>query len=159
SSPLRRYTWTDHEPTQGDTVSYQVIPVVQPAGGNANPDPTLASPFSDAATLSGQADEQFECYFNRGFVISQFMSRRLHGDLSAASLKKFKESLNADTENEIRQFLSGDLRVRLLDLLDQATKQSGHIFAALFELSDEILQEKLEALGNHAHIVLSNGAH
>ena len=30
-SPIRRYTWTDHEPMQGDTVAYQAIPVIQNA--------------------------------------------------------------------------------------------------------------------------------
>ena len=158
-SPIRRYAWTDHEPTQGDTVSYQVVPVIQAGTAAAAPDTAQQSPFSDAVTLSGKAADGIECYFNRGFVISQFMSRRLHGDLSATSLRNFKRDLNAETENEIRTFLSGDLRLRLFQLVDEATASGGEVFAALFELNDEILISKLEALAGRAHVVLSNGAH
>lgn len=45
-SPLRRYTWTDHEMNSGDKVAYQVAPVIQ--SGNAEPtvDDASASPFS-----------------------------------------------------------------------------------------------------------------
>jgi phosphatidylserine/phosphatidylglycerophosphate/cardiolipin synthase-like enzyme len=158
-SPLRRYAWTDHEPTQGDTVAYQVIPVIQVGNGNPAPQPALASPFSADVTLAGSAGQSVECYFNRGFVISQFMSRILKGDLSAANLRKFKKDLNDETENKVRTFLAGDLRLRLFEVLDQAKADNGHVFAALFELSDEILIRKLEAFGDHAHVVLSNGPH
>jgi len=158
-SPLRRYTWTDHEVNSGDQVAYQAVPVIQPEGADAAPDEEQASPFSDTVELTGQINDTFECYFNRGLVISQFMSRLLKGDLSGKSLKAFKDSLNNAKENKIRTFLGGDLRVRLLKLLDGAKKDNGHIFAALFELSDEALLQRLVALGDHAHIVLSNGAH
>ena len=159
SSPLRRYTWTDHEVNSGDKVSYQVAPVIQ--AGNAGPkmDEGKASPFSDELTLTGKVSDSFECYFNRGVVISQFMARFFKGDFSRKATDAFKKSINDATENKIRVFLSGDLRGRLLELLDQTKQSKGHVFCALFELSDEILIEKLAALGDHAHIVLSNGAH
>jgi len=158
-SPLRRYAWTDHEVNIGDKVAYQVVPVIQPYGGAPLVDEAQASSFSAEVELSGKVDEVFECYFNRGFVISQFMSRELKGDFSAKSLKTFKQGLNAAKENKIRTFLGGDLRARLLELLDNAKKTKGHVFAALFELSDAVLIAKLVALGKRAHIVLSNGAH
>jgi hypothetical protein len=159
ASPFRRYTWTDHEANTGDKVAYQVVPVIQPDGGDAEADEAQASEFSPEVELSGKVDEMFECYFNRGLVISQFMSRQLKGDFSAKSLQAFKKGLNAATESKIRLFLGGDLRTRLTDLLDETKKNKGHVFAALFELSDEVLISKLTALGKRAHIVLSNGAH
>jgi phosphatidylserine/phosphatidylglycerophosphate/cardiolipin synthase-like enzyme len=159
TSPFRRYTWTDHEANTGDKVAYQVAPVIQPEGGEAAVDEAQASDFSGEAELSGEVDKTFECYFNRGLVISQFMSRQLKGDFSGKSLKTFKDGLNDATENKIRLFLGGDLRTRLIGLLDETRKNKGHVFAALFELSDEILISKLTSLGKRAHIVLSNGAH
>jgi phosphatidylserine/phosphatidylglycerophosphate/cardiolipin synthase-like enzyme len=159
TSPFRRYTWTDHEANTGDKVAYQVVPVIQPDGGEAAVDEPQASPFSAEVELSGEVDETFECYFNRGLVISQFMSRQLKGDFSAKSLKAFKQGLNDATESKLRLFLGGDLRTRLIDLLDETKKNKGHVFAALFELSDEVLISKLTGLGKRAHIVLSNGAH
>src|SRR5215468_2828281 len=158
-SPLRRYTWTDHEVNSGDQVAYRVVPVIQTGSSAPSVDEAQASAFSNQVNLDGKVSNSFECYFNRGFVISQFMSRLLHGDLSDASLKAFKASLNDATENKIRVFLGGDLRKRLLELLDETNVNGGHVFAALFELSDEILIGKLTSLGNRAHIVLANGAH
>jgi PLD-like domain len=158
TSPFRRFTWTDHEAKTGNKVAYQVVPVIQPDGGEAA-DEAQASAFSPEIELSGEVDGTFECYFNRGLVISQFMSRQLKGDFSGKALKAFKQGLNAATESKIRLFLGGDLRTRLMDLLDETKKNKGHVFAALFELSDEVLISKLTALGTRAHVVLSNGAH
>jgi hypothetical protein len=154
-SPIRRYAWADHEPNQGDKISYFVVPVIQGSG----PDLNQKSPSSNQVQLTGKASDSFECYFNRGLVISQFMSRELHGDFSDASLKKFKNDLDTTKENAIRDFLGGDLRKKLLDVVDEVKKDGGHIFLAMFELSDEMLVTKLKALGSKAHIVLSNGAH
>lgn len=158
-SPFRRYTWTDHEVGSGDTVSYQAVPVLQTGTSPPKVEESLASPFSEAIELTGQVSKFFECYFNRGFVISQFMSKILKGDLSATSLQAFKKSLDAKTENKTRLFLGGDLRVRLIALLDEAKTTGGHVFAALFELSDDVLIGNLVALRGRAHVVLSNGAH
>ena len=143
----------------GDKVSYQVAPVIQKGDADAEVDESLASGFSQEVELTGDVSDSFECYFNRGMVISQFMSRFFKGDFSKKSTDAFKKSINDATENKIHVFLAGDLRVRLLDLLDQAKTSGGHVFCALFELSDEILIEKLAALKDRAHIVLSNGAH
>jgi phosphatidylserine/phosphatidylglycerophosphate/cardiolipin synthase-like enzyme len=160
-SPLRRFTWTDHEVNSGDKVAYQVVPVVQTGDTDPVIDESHASPFSDEVELTGKVSDSFECYFNRGFVISQFMSRLLKGDLSDKSLQAFKKSLNdnAAIENKIRVFLGGDLRQHLIDLLDEAKKSGGQIFAAIYEISDKVLIKKLTALGDRAHIVLSNGTH
>ena len=159
TSPLRRFTWTDHECQMSDKVSYQVVPVIQPDGGEAGADEAQASKFSTEVELSGEVDRTFECYFNRGLVISQFMSRQLKGDLSTKSLKTFKDGLNDAVENKIRLFLGGDLRTRLFALLDETKNNKGHVFVAMFELSDDALIKKLTTMGSRAHIVLSNGAH
>jgi phosphatidylserine/phosphatidylglycerophosphate/cardiolipin synthase-like enzyme len=159
ASPIRRYSWCDHQPNKGDKVSYQVAPVIQTGTAAPKPDEQQASPFTDEVELTGQVSKSFECYFNRGLVISQFMSHYLKGDLSSKSLSDFKNSLNDEQENKIRLFLGGDLRQRLLDMLDATNQNGGHIFLAIFELSDEILLGKLTALGKRAHVVLSNGAH
>jgi len=161
TSPLRRFTWTDHGRVAQSIVAYQVVPVV--ASGTSAPElrEDLASPISNNVTISGAAGDGFECYFNRGMILSQFMAHYLKGDFSPAALKKFKAALNADPdkENAIRTFLGGPLRGELINLLDTAKTTKGHVFMSVFELSDNLLIEKLVALGKNAHIVLSNGAH
>jgi PLD-like domain len=158
-SPIRRYAWTDHEPNRGEKVSYQVVPVIQKGNGSPQPDKQQKSPPSAEVELTGKVSDSFECYFNRGLVISQFMSKELRGDFSDANLKKFKNGLDTAEENKIRDFLGGDLRKNLLALLDKVKEDGGDVFLAMFELSDETLVAKLKALGPKAHLVLSNGAH
>jgi hypothetical protein len=159
-SPLRRFAWTDHGNKAGDQVSYQVVPVVATSAAGS-PQEALKSPVSNTVTITGQIDAGFECYFNRGIILSQFMARFLGEDESPAALTKFKNSLNAepDGENTIRSFLGAALRDRLIDLLKTARSSGGQVYAALYELSDNLLIEELQALGKRAHIILTNGTH
>lgn len=160
-SPLRRYSWTDHGNKAGDKVAYQVVPVIVPGAGAGSPDETLKSAVSTSVTITGEVDAGFECYFNRGIILSQFMAKYVGDDKSPAALKKFKNSLNGDPdgENKIRTFLGGPLRSRLIDLLRTANSKGGHVFTALYELSDNLLIEELKAMGKRAHLVLTNGTH
>lgn len=160
-SPLRRYTWTDHGNKSGDTVAYQVVPVIASGAGAGGPNTALASPTSDTVTITGAAGLGFQCFFNRGMVLSQFIAKYIGNVKSDAALKKFKQDLNADPdgENKIRTFLGGPLREQMVGLLRSAKTQGQHVYAALYELSDNLLIEELKALGKKAHIILTNGTH
>jgi phosphatidylserine/phosphatidylglycerophosphate/cardiolipin synthase-like enzyme len=59
----------------------------------------------------------------------------------------------------MRQFLSGTLRVHLLDLLSQARKDGVQIYAALYELNDPELLTALKTIGDKCHLVLASGAY
>src|SRR5262249_26306241 len=114
--------------------------------------------------LSGDAGNKTSAFFNRGLVISQFMSRYLekirvdnHLATRLDALKKFKADLGKH-ELPIRLFLSGILRTEMLDLLDKARPGKGHLFGALYELDDDELIERLGKLGGRAHLVLANGS-
>jgi phosphatidylserine/phosphatidylglycerophosphate/cardiolipin synthase-like enzyme len=152
--PFRRFSWTDHEVGPGDEVRYRVVPVIAGA-----PDETLASAWSEKRKL-GAADGAYTPFFNRGFVISQFMSRyldeRYPGMERGAALERFVKDIG-DAEDVIRGFLSGQLRTAVLDLL-AGVGADEHVHAALFELTDPELIEALAALGPRAHVVLSNGS-
>ena len=84
------------------------------------------------------------------------MARYLHE--RKLSLKEFKDTISDEDDKTIRKFLSGDLRLKLLDEMKTALDSDAQIFAALFELSDAELVEALCALGNRAHLVLANGS-
>src|SRR4029077_17040608 len=65
----------------------------------------------------------------------------------------------AEVENDVRKFLSGELRKGLLSLLDGIQAHPNvHLFTVLYELSDQELIDRLVALGARAHVVLSNGS-
>ena len=61
-------------------------------------------------------------------------------------------------EAPIRQFLTGELGKSLLGLLQKTNEAGGHIYAALYELSDPDLIAAIKAFKGRAHLVLSNGS-
>lgn len=154
--PFQRFSWTDHDAGTGDTVSYRVVPVIRNAAKKLKLVETNASEWSDPKTLGARGQSRYRPFFNRGFVMSQFMARYLAE--RNLTLKQFKETIKDKDDRTIRLFLSGDLRTALLGELKTALDEGGEIYAALFELSDDELIEALCALKKRAHIVLSNGS-
>jgi hypothetical protein len=63
-----------------------------------------------------------------------------------------------DPQDQIRWFLAGPARDKLVALLSAAVADKAHIYAALFELDDPELLTLLKALKKRAHIVLGNGS-
>src|SRR5262245_46248483 len=74
--PFQRFSWTDHDASTGDTVSYRVIPVIRNAAGKLERLDSHASDWSPKKTL-GTTTGKYKPFFNRGFVMSQFMARYL----------------------------------------------------------------------------------
>jgi phosphatidylserine/phosphatidylglycerophosphate/cardiolipin synthase-like enzyme len=154
--PFQRFSWTDHDADTGDTVSYRVIPVIRDGQGKLQLLEDEASKWSPKRTLGVTVDSSFKPFFNRGFVISQFMARFLADrDLT---LPEFKKTIKDRDDITIRRFLSGDLRMALIEELRAALKENTDVFAALFEVSDQELIDELAALGDKAHVVLANGS-
>jgi phosphatidylserine/phosphatidylglycerophosphate/cardiolipin synthase-like enzyme len=154
--PFQRFSWTDHDADAGDTVSYRVIPVIRDDAGALQLVEAEASAFSPERTLGATPTGTYQPFFNRAFVISQFMARYLAE--KKLTLKQFKEQITNNVDDEIRKFLSGGLRTELLQLVDTATDDDFEVYAALFELSDAELVDKLVELGPRAHVVLANGS-
>jgi phosphatidylserine/phosphatidylglycerophosphate/cardiolipin synthase-like enzyme len=153
--PFQRFSWTDHDANTGDTVSYKVIPVIRNNAGELELLKSHASDWSPEKTLE-TAQGKYKPFFNRGFVISQFMTRYLAEN--NLSLKEFKAKIRGKDDEAIRLFLSGDLRKALLNELKTALDEGGEVYAALFELSDNELIEALCKLKKKVHIVLANGS-
>jgi phosphatidylserine/phosphatidylglycerophosphate/cardiolipin synthase-like enzyme len=154
--PFQRFSWTDHGAAAGDTVSYQVVPIVRDAAGALVQLADEASEYSPARSLSAPEGSRFRAFFNRGFLISQFMARYLAEN--HLTPKEFKDGIDDVDEQKIRAFLSSGLRLALLDQLPTAAGSTDEIYAALYELSDDELVDALTTLGPRAHLVLSNGS-
>lgn len=160
--PFRMFSWTDHSVQDGDVVSYRVVPVLSAAPA-ARLD--LASDWTPKLAIGAGASAKYVPCFNRGFVISQYVSRYLDEHYPKLSRTKalaaFKEQLNKDgnaVEDQFREFLSGPIRTTLLGFLDEIDSGGDHLHAALFELSDHELIAALVKLGPRAHVVLANGS-
>ena len=89
-------------------------------------------------------------------MISQFMARYLTE--RHLTLEQFKATIAEKDETTIRRFLSGDLRLALINEIRAVAAEDGQAFAALYELSDDELLDELCALGPRAHVVLANGS-
>jgi hypothetical protein len=150
--PFQGFTWTDHDFNSGDSARYRVVPVVTEKGGSLKRLDSLASEWASGRKPSSR----YQPFFNRGYVMSQFMAHYLAK--TGKTLTQFKETISEEDDHTIRQFLAGDLRVEMLALLAEARTGGGEVYAALFELSDAELIDALVALGPRAHVVLSNGS-
>ncbi|MFI9503632.1 phospholipase D-like domain-containing protein [Nocardia sp. NPDC052566] len=154
--PFQRFSWTDHDAKSGDTVSYRVIPVVRDPDRTLRPVRAEASRWSSERTLGATPTGTYRPFFNRAFVISQFMARYLAEN--HLSLRQFKARISDRVDDRIRAFLAGGLRTALLELLDGTADDHSEVYAALFELGDTELITHLAALGPRAHVVLANGS-
>lgn len=153
--PFQRFWWTDHAAAAGDILSYRVIPMLGTVG-HLTAAQNLASEWSPVRVLAAPPNSRFNPFFNRGFVISQFMARYLAE--KNLTPRQFKDSIRRNDEDMIRKFLYGYLGPALFSELRDAASSGGDIYAALYELDDDQLIELLCALGPRAHVVLSNGS-
>lgn len=150
--PFQRFSWTDHAADLGDEIEYRVVARVGTPGNLAD---GPASAWTGLIQLDPDC-EGVRVLFNRGFVISQFVTRLLKDE--GLSLAEFKGRLG-DFENKVRHFLSGALREELLALLKEVRSGSKlKAYAALYELEDDELEKALVALGPRLEVVLANGS-
>lgn len=157
--PFQRYDWTEHGANNNESVRYRISCVGKKADtviGKTELGVLAQSDWTAEIKVNAMAGADTEVYFNRGAVMSQYVARIAReknwsvADISA-NVKLLKEPL--------RIFLSGELRLALLKLLDSAIQNPFlEIYAALFELADEELIGKLKQLGPRAHIILTDGA-
>jgi len=71
--PFQRFNWTDHASDVGQEVRYRVVAMVDDGGGRPyRRGPT--SRWSRWARLGAEAGGGWSCYFNRGLVLSQFLT-------------------------------------------------------------------------------------
>ena len=155
--PIQKYQWTDYMAAPGDRLQYRVVPMVGPDKDNLRPDADHASKWTNEITLSHEAEKKIECYFNRGIVAAQWVSRRLGVSDDALKAKRLRTVISTPGD-PFRDYLAGPLGARLFEILGKAAKSKSNIYAALYELDDEQLEAALEKFGKRAHVVLANGS-
>lgn len=159
--PIQKYLWSDFAVNAGDEVAYRVVPMVGDAQALRQQDAD-ASDWSEMVVIGPQKRSKITCYFNRGIVAAQWLARLLPQAADPREDTRLKgaklRTIIATPGDPIRDFLSGALRQKMLDLLDEAIARKRHVYAALFELNDPELIERLKALKKKAHVVLANGS-
>jgi PLD-like domain len=157
--PFQCYDWTDHGANSGQVVRYRVSGMRLPPGGTAGETKLTAaadSGWTAAIDVSANDGASTSAYFNRGTVMSQYVARVMRqNDWKVRDLKEHLKEI----EEPLRRFLSGELRIALLRLLDEILDDPNlELYAALYELADEELIDRLKRMRGRAHIVLSNGS-
>jgi phosphatidylserine/phosphatidylglycerophosphate/cardiolipin synthase-like enzyme len=153
--PVQKFYWKDPyarliaEKTGKRTFKYKVVPLAGAPGG-LSPITNLPQVITNQVTVSPAMGDGIEVYFNRGLISTQRVSRALKKAGAKGLLTQVQ-----DPNNALRASLSSDMVEALTGFVDRA-KSSGKIYAALYELGDEELIEKLEKLGKRLSVVLSN---
>jgi phospholipase D-like protein len=154
--PVQKFYWKDPyarlvaENTGNRKFRYKVMPL-EGKPHALRPMRDLAFLVSNEVEISPAVSKEMNAFFNRGLISTQHVSDALEGK---ASKEKLLPQID-DPKSRLRADLSGDMVEALTEFVDRA-KSSGTIYAALYELSDEELIQKLEGLGNRLKIVLSN---
>ncbi|SCB30017.1 phospholipase D-like domain-containing protein [Rhizobium hainanense] len=151
--PIQKYLWSDFAVNPGDIVAYRVSAIIGPETA-LQESADHVSDWSDAMQIGAETSGHVSCYFNRGIVASQWLARALPEEAPTTKLKK----AIGTPDDPIRRFLAGPIRDKLVSLLNDARSNSGHIYAALFELDDPELIPLLQGFKKRAHIVLGNGS-
>jgi len=157
--PFQRYDWTEHGANNNESVRYRISCMGKKADtviGKTELAVIAQSKWTDEIKVNADAGNDIEVYFNRGAVMSQYVAR-------IAREKNWTASDISDNvkllQEPLRIFLSGELRLAMLRILDAAIQNPFlEIHAALFELGDPELIGKLKQLGSRAHVILSDGA-
>lgn len=157
--PFQRYDWTDHGANINETVRYRIVAMSNDQAGKLGTDELTEisdSGWTDKIEVNADAGDGISVFFNRGTVMSQYVARIARkSNWSAADIKNHISEI----EEPLRIFLSGELRIALLKLLDDTIANPFYsVYAALYELSDKELIDKLKLIKARANIVLSDGS-
>ncbi|HET9707790.1 MAG TPA: phospholipase D-like domain-containing protein [Gemmatimonadales bacterium] len=151
---IKGFKWRDLlAPNQrGVTVHYRIVAM---QGDEAHATPLAGVPVLVTAPVTPSPSYgAVAAYFNRGILSTQSLVRTLahYGGASLAALQKAL----ADPNGSARTHLAGQLQDAVLSLLDRREKEGGDCYAALYELTDDLLIRRLEAAKSKLHIILSN---
>ena len=154
--PVQKFYWKDPyarlvaEKTGNRKFRYKVVPL-EGKPHHLKEMTSLPHIVSNEVEVSPAVSAGISAYFNRGLISTQRISRAMKGKPNAPSLK----ARVANAKDALRASLSGDMVEALTGFVDRA-KSSGKIYAALYELHDDELIQKLEKIGKRLNIVLSN---
>ncbi len=153
--PIQRFTWTDYDVKYNDTVSYMVVPMMM-SGTDVAKDTNNASGWSTTVTVATGKD--YEAYFNRGIISSQFMSHQM-ANLQASDKSATLATTLSNEDSIITKFLGGVLADHLFSELNAVINDATlSIYSSLYELNDGNVIAAFEKIGSRLNLVLANGA-
>lgn len=154
--PVQKFYWKDPyarligDQTKNYSFRYKIVPL-EGKPGSLTPMKSLPFITTNEVTLTSEISPALSATFNRGLISTQHISQALKGHVSAPELL----ANIVKPGNQIRMDLTGDTLPTLLTFMQRA-KQSGQIFAALYELTDVELIAGLAGLKSRLNIIMAN---
>jgi phosphatidylserine/phosphatidylglycerophosphate/cardiolipin synthase-like enzyme len=161
--PVEGFRWRDFldAASRDVAVRYRITAMAAqdgnfaPMGGIA---PIVTDPVIATEKLTGK-NGPIDVFFNRGILSTQALAKLL-GPYGGANLPALNKALS-DPKGQARARLSGELPKGVLSQLDRMAdggSANGACHAALYELTDQVLIDRLLAAKNSLHVVLSNNS-
>ncbi|MBI3560352.1 MAG: hypothetical protein HY080_01350 [Gammaproteobacteria bacterium] len=150
--PVQKFSWRDFAAKRGETYSYDIVPMI----GSKNSLQGLNDQMltTNSITLSPQLGV-FAAYFNRGILSTQALAHALPKANSGPNPQVLRDRIDQPAD-PLRKRLAGQLIEGLTLLIDRAEQRGGVMYAALYELNDPELLQRLLLAKDKLHIIVSN---
>ena len=154
--PIQKFYWKDPyarlagEHSGSFNFRYKIVPL-EGKPGALTVMKSLPVLTTNEVAVTAQCSPSLAATFNRGLISTQHVAKALHENLNLAHFK----DLIGTTGNALRSDLSGQAIPALLGFLKRA-EQQGHIYAALYELTDLELTAALVGLGKKLELILAD---
>lgn len=150
--PVQKFEWKDLTATRGKTYGYRIVPMVGTPDAKTKQDELAVT--CGPVTLTSQRGS-FSAYFNRGILSTQFLTHQIPPGPSGKPDYRVLTDRIDQPGDPLRETLAGQILEGLERLLNRAKAEGGNCYAALYELTDTELEQKLLGLPT-LHIILSN---
>jgi phosphatidylserine/phosphatidylglycerophosphate/cardiolipin synthase-like enzyme len=112
--------------------------------------------YTNIASLTPERGS-FSAYFNRGILSTQYLVHQIKPGPSGAPNYMVLKNRIDQPGDPLRAALAGQIIEGVESLLDRATSKGGACYAALYELDDtELVQRLSEMKKDELHLILSN---
>lgn len=151
--PVQKFNWRDFTAQRGETYTYDIVPM-RGTPGKLQPD-TSKKLTTDQVTLTPKRGS-FSIYFTNGILATQALTHIVpHGKSGGPDPTVLHNRIDQPGD-PLRITLAGQVMEGMTMLLDRAAKEGGDCYAALYELDDtELLQRLIQAKG-YMHLILGN---
>ena len=151
--PVQKFNWRDFAATRGQTYTYDIVPMT---GSPNSLQPVTGKTLTTGAVTLSPKRGSFSVYFTNGILATQALTHVVPPGSGGAPSSTFLRDHIGQTNDPIRMKLAGQVLEGMTMLLDRAQTQGGSCYAALYELEDEQLVDRLLQAKGYLHLILGN---
>ena len=149
--PIQKFHWKDLTARRGGSYRYKIVPMLGTPGA-LKPHPTLSW---DSNSIHLTPDRGgLSTYFNRGIFSTQSLSHQLPQGTDPAMFKVLRGRIDQPGD-PLRLSLASEIIEGVTSLVERARTTGGQCYAALYELNDTELVQRL-LVSPFVHTILSN---